>query len=228
MKALTTNPTQAAEQFVLTASDRDKAVLAERKAYVGDRTLIGFHPDFFGMVYADEMGKDGSIAAMFFKNKSAKPIDYRMFKSFDDLKTHAEKWAGHEQKRLADKAEQKLKKSAIDVKDHVAIGDVFTCSWGWEVTYIDYYQVVGFKGKKTVLLREIANKITEDGYNHSKCTPAIDKFVGDEVLEKKVDCRLNSDGVFHGSVKINDVRTAFYEHKLADGSYCEHHWSRDW
>lgn len=228
MQTLTTNPSQAAEQFHLAASDRDKSVLANRKAYVGDRTLIGFYPDFFGMVYADEMGKDGSIAAMFFKNRSAKAVDYRMFKSFDDLKAHAEEWSNFEQKRLTNKAEQKLKKSAIDIKDHVAIGDVFTCSWGWEVTYIDYYQIVGFKGKKTVLLREIANNITEDGYNHGRCTPAIDKFVGDEVLEKKVDCRLNSDGVFHGSVRINDVHTACFEHKQSDGTYIPHHWSRDY
>lgn len=228
MKTLTTNPTQAVEQFELKASDRDKAVLANRKAYVGDRTLIGFYPDFFGMVYADEMGKDGSIAAMFFKNRSAKAVDYRMFKSFDDLKAHAEEWSNFEQKCLTNKAEQKREKSAIDVKDHIAIGDVFICSWGWEVTYIDYYQVVGFKGKKTVLLREIANKITEDGYNHGKCTPAIDKFVGDEVLEKKVDCFVNLDNKFRGSVKISDVKTACYEHKLADGSYPERHWSRDW
>lgn len=227
MQTLTTNPIQAVQQFDLTATDRDKTVLANRKAYVGDRVLIGFYPDFFGMVYADEMGKNGSIAAMFFKNRSAKPVDYRMFKSFDDLKAHAEEWSNFEQKKIADKAERKLKKAAIDIKDHIAIGDVFTCSWGWEVTYIDYYQVIGFKGKKTVLLREIANNITEDVFNHGKCTPAIDCFVNDEVLEKKVDCFVNLDNKFHGSVKISDIRTACYEHKQADGSYREHHWSRD-
>lgn len=228
MQTVTTNPSQAAEQFELTASERDKTVLANRQARAGERTLIGFYPDFFGMVYADDIGKNGWVVAMFFKNRSTKPVDYRMFKSFDDLKAHTEKWSNFEQKKIVDKAKQRQQKAAIDIKDHIAIGDIFTCSWGYEVTYIDYYQVVGFKGKKTVLLREIANNITEDGYNHGKCTPAIDNFVGDEVLEKKVDCFINLDNKFHGSVKISDIRTAFYEHKQADGSYREHHWSRDW
>lgn len=40
----------------------------------------------------------------------------------------------------------------------IKLDDIFGSSWGYEQTNVSYYQVLGFKGSKTVLLREI-NKI---------------------------------------------------------------------
>lgn len=228
MQTLTPNPVQARDELVRNASDRAKNISQSRQYWAGERTLIAFYPEFFGMVFADKMSSDGKIAAMFFKNNATKPDGYTMFKSYDELKSYAQTWSNFEHKKIADKQAKSLQKSMLNIQDHIAIGDIFTSSWGYEVTYIDYYQVVGFKGKQTVLLREIASNVTSDNYNHGNCVPAIDHFVNDEIIEKRVNVRFGTDGEFNASVKLGDVRTAFYEHKQADGSYRERYWSRDW
>lgn len=228
MQTLTPNPIQARDELVRNASDRAKNISQARQSWAGERTLIAFYPEFFGMVFADKMGSDGKIAAMFFKNNATKPEGYTMFKSFDELKSYAQTWSNFELKKIADKQAKSLQKSMLNIQDYINIGDVFTSSWGYEVTYIDYYQVVGFKGKQTVLLREIASNVTEDNYNHGTCVPAIDHFVNDEVIEKRVSVRFGAEGEVYASVKISDIRTACLERKQADGTYREHHWSRDW
>lgn len=57
------------------------------------------------------------------------------------------------------------KKNYLGVK----IGDIFHYSWGYEQTNCNYFQVVGLKGTKQVVIREIAYTTTEtlgiDSYN---------------------------------------------------------------
>jgi hypothetical protein len=70
----------------------------------------------------------------------------------------------------------------------VKIGDIFTYSWGYEQTNVDCYQVVGIKGKSTVLLREIGSQFASSAGNSmaGNFTAVKDAFVNEEIIEKRV------------------------------------------
>lgn len=74
----------------------------------------------------------------------------------------------------------KTRETKQDKKNYlgVKIGDIFSFSWGYEQTNINYFQVVGLKGTKQVIIREIAYKITETtGYESYKVAPCKDVFL---------------------------------------------------
>jgi hypothetical protein len=70
----------------------------------------------------------------------------------------------------------------------IKIGDIFTYSWGYEQTNVDCFQVVGFKGKSTLLLREIATKHSSSCGNSMAENFIADKdnFVSEEVIQKRL------------------------------------------
>jgi len=70
--------------------------------------------------------------------------------------------------------EEKKQQNYLGVK----VGDIFVFSWGYEQSNVDYFQVVGLKGTKQVIIREIAYKITETtGFESYKVKPVKDGFL---------------------------------------------------
>lgn len=63
-------------------------------------------------------------------------------------------------------------------------GQILVCSWGYDQTNVDFYQVVGFKGKATVALRPIKKTKSYDGDMTGKATPHPNEFTG-EALERR-------------------------------------------
>ena len=58
----------------------------------------------------------------------------------------------------------------------VKVGDLFYDSWGWEQTNIDFYQVVGLRGKTQVVLKAIKSKKVPDGFMSCKVSPMVGAF----------------------------------------------------
>lgn len=74
----------------------------------------------------------------------------------------------------------KTRETKQDKKNYlgVKIGDIFSFSWGYEQSNINYFQVVGLKGTKQVIIREIAYKTTETtGFESYKVAPCKDVFL---------------------------------------------------
>ncbi len=100
--------------------------------------------------------------------------DYEIIK---ELKNNGYRW--HNQKKcwyrkLDYKGTAREKKNYLGVK----VGDIFCFSWGYEQTNIDYFQVVGLKGTKQVVIREIAYTTTETtGFDSYKVTACKDVFL---------------------------------------------------
>lgn len=65
-------------------------------------------------------------------------------------------------------------------------GEVLSCSWGYDQTNVDYYEVVRVVSPKTVVLREINAR--HAGGDHVTACP------GDYVSEKTITCRPHADG----------------------------------
>lgn len=85
--------------------------------------------------------------------------------------------------------ELKRTRQAIDIREHVREGDVYVCSWGYDQTNVDAYQVVRVVGKRMVEVRQIATAPVKgsDGFMANRVVPLRDDFIREEVLRKRVD-----------------------------------------
>jgi hypothetical protein len=69
----------------------------------------------------------------------------------------------------------------------VVVGDIFDCSWGYDQTNIDYYQVVRMsKSGTTVWLRRLCTAVTETSAQANKVAPLPDTFYGNEILQRRL------------------------------------------
>ena len=50
-------------------------------------------------------------------------------------------------------------------------GTILECSWGYSMTIVDFYRVVGRYGKAHVTLEKLGNKIVEGSGWYGKCVP---------------------------------------------------------
>lgn len=112
---------------------------------------------------------------------------------------------------LKAKAEAKAARRAeLQASGHgVEVGDVLRCSWGYDQTNQDYYQVIRLIGKQTVEIRQIDSLKEPTGYESGIAVPKLDAFVGGSLQR-----RSGRDGV----IRIDDGRYARKEsYKLVNG-----------
>lgn len=116
----------------------------------------------------------------------------------------------------AERAEQRKADSAAP--NPAKVGDILVCSWGYEQTNVDWYQVVEVKGKNTVVVRRIEANSAVTGFERGNCSPVRDAF-----LEGKAPrtCRVKKwkDGY---TIKIEDYATARY---CPEGEKASHFWT---
>ncbi len=90
-------------------------------------------------------------------------------------------------KRTADyKAERKATKAVASLEG-IKIGDIYYSSWGYSMTIVDFFQVVGFKGKKTLIIKELTHTNVESQYGYGKTMPNKDSFDSRSSHYKKGD-----------------------------------------
>lgn len=117
--------------------------------------------------------------ALLFIGKQAKPVWHYTFKNaLAREKKIAEAFANNA--AVANyKAEQAAKRNS---EGRVAeVGAIFSRSWGYEQTNVNYYEVVKLIGSKSVIVREIAKKVVETLSMQGKCVPLPGSFIGEEM-----------------------------------------------
>lgn len=65
------------------------------------------------------------------------------------------------EKKAATKTNAPRKAEKVN-KYGVKVGDIFECSWGWEQTNVDFFQVVELVGECSVRVREVYPEIIDD------------------------------------------------------------------
>ena len=121
------------------------------------------------------------------KNGFKRLYAYR-FRSESQLYSHALDWLKF--RKVWQEKESELKKQRelenIEKAKNVKIGDVFACSWGYDQTNVDFYQVVK-RSPKTVTLREIEKTQTgETGFMSGEVKPVLNAFIGDPIRRKLI------------------------------------------
>lgn len=65
------------------------------------------------------------------------------------------------------------------------VGSILYSSWGYDQTNVNWYQVIEVKSSgKSVIVREIARDITEDGFMSGRSIPKVSQFVGEPMLKR--------------------------------------------
>lgn len=104
----------------------------------------------------------------------------------------------------------KRKQARKEFINPAKIGDILESSWGYDQTNIDYFQIVGVKGK-SVVIREIGFESKESAgvWATYHVTPKKDGFLKDspELLRRVRPSTYTGDATY--SVKVDECRTAY-------------------
>lgn len=128
--------------------------------------------------------KDYLIAKLYV-GKRKDPAWHYKFRTEEELKKKIDETAGNLLSWEKMKAERKQKRSSAI--DSVEVGQIYSCSWGYEQTNIDFYQVTEKNGKEFTM-REIGSRLEYGeglspmaGYVYAK----KDAFIADKEPIKK-------------------------------------------
>ena len=156
----------------------------DRKYFIREQYgLVAEDPDLGVEVYYGE--ENGKPVALGFAGKRQKPDFHYNFKDCHRRSEYVQKWYEGLKATAARKAEQK--KAKVEYVHDVKVGDVFRCSWGYDQTNIDYYEVVAVRGK-LVDIRPIAQQSEGTGWLQGKCVPSPGSYIGDVITKRVQDC----------------------------------------
>lgn len=130
------------------------------------------------VVYLYE-NRDAKPCAIAYGGKRKKSDWAYSFKNYEQREEYVNKYLQDriniQNQKEQEKIEAKKRKEAEIAE--VKVGDIFVCSWGYEQTNVDAYQIIELKGKKATF-REIGLKALEaTGPDAQYVTPVKDAFL---------------------------------------------------
>jgi hypothetical protein len=102
---------------------------------------------------------------------------------------HFKKWQEIEARQAARAAERKA------FKHDFKVGDVFRCSWGYDQTNVDFYQVQEVRGSMLIVCEIEAESVAcEKMGDRGQCAPSVDSFKGEPFRVKAQKDGFRVDG----------------------------------
>lgn len=142
-----------------------------KKVYLNDKNYTVYHDEPGLVIYFYSDAKKHPCA-LGWRGKAYKPFLYAAYRDEVSRKSAVDYYIELYQR---DAVNKKRKQAAHTLK----IGDILESSWGYDQTNVDYYEVVGTKGKG-VLIRHIKAKMIEDGgFMCGRCLPCPGKYVSE-------------------------------------------------
>jgi hypothetical protein len=133
--------------------------------------------------------KGGKLAAIGYIGKAAKPaLNYIYGNSARRMASVAQFLAGAEASHNAKIQRAAEKREALANPHSLNVGDVMSCSWGYDQTNVDYFEVTRLVGKRSVELRKIACMSEDTEFMQGVSAPAKGHYI-DEPMIKRVDER---------------------------------------
>lgn len=156
-------------------------------------------------VYHGKLGDSNTPIVAMFIGKALKPKYYYSFKNeldaFRFIKTRAE----YELNKINDKIDERAveKEFKKNYKTSLKVGDIMHGSWGYDMTFNEFYQITEIKNK-TVILREVAMDRKAVGF-YEDVRPQANSFVG-EPIKRILQVRyLGKDRKPYEYIKLSDV-----------------------
>jgi hypothetical protein len=169
--------------------------------------------------------RDGeTLGGLCFVGKAIKPTWFYRFKSVEQRNKEIEQTFARVQAKVDRKASDKAKKDDAMANHGVIAGDVFRCSWGYDQTNIDYYEVISVTGKTATICR-IGCMSEDTGWLQGESVPQLGAFIGKPY--KKLIQKRSVDSEAY--LTMNSYSTAFKMQPIAKiGSkpvYESSHWT---
>lgn len=139
----------------------------------------------------------GKPTARGFVGKALKPAFYYSFRDIPQMMKHIAEFQSQQAEIVASKAARASERKAF--RHSLQVGDVLVCSWGYDQTNIDYYQVTELHGAHFVSVREIKANCSDAGNMTGTSTPRVNDF-----LPGVMRCRVNAQN----SIKIKSYAYA--------------------
>jgi len=175
-----------------------------REFYIpaGAMKVADKNSDAIAYVFTNPKGKP---AAMVFYGKQAKPIWHYYFATPEKRETSIKNQFANRQAEMACKAKYRAERAEKGAG--LVVDDILVCSWGYDQTNIDYYQVTGVQGKNAVTICQIAAHAIETGNMTGECVPQSGRFIGKPMRKMARDgwVRINS---FSSAKKWNTATVA--------------------
>ena len=104
---------------------------------------------------------DSNIAMGFF-GKTKKPIFHYRFKDAERMHSYIKKFFDDRKEHFVRKTEAKAKRLSAgqEMANNAKVGDIYSSSWGYGQTNIDFYKIVEKKGKMSFMLQKIGSMIS--------------------------------------------------------------------
>lgn len=145
---------------------------------------------------------ENELVIMGFSGRAKKNKFYFKFPNKEKRDIYIEKFL-KEQENLIKRKHMKREEEKKIINESIEIGKIYYTSWGYEQTNGEFYQVVGRKGKKTLLLKEIGSNQISSGFDSGYFEAVKDNFISENIIETRV-----------GSMKIGkDYKKYLYEYK---------------
>lgn len=145
----------------------------QRHAIRASKTRADFGMDYGpAAVYVRE--EAGRIVAAGFIGKAVKAAWCYAFKTMQAAGAYADEWAANVAASKAAVAKRRAESAAF--RHTLQVGDVLVCSWGYDQTNVDWYEVTARIGSTMVEVRKIAAESVQDGDMSGRCTPVRGKF----------------------------------------------------
>lgn len=159
------------------------------------------------------VGDASGIRAIGFSGRRGKSdFNYR-FNNPEHLKGFVTSWHDALKAKAASNIARREERKSLS--SPLVLGDILSCSWGYEQTNVDYYEVIQTVGKSTVIVREISGKSVATGDMTGSSTPIPGAFIG-EPMRRLVNAQ--------GGIKITSYSWARKLEPIFNGEEKSYPW----
>jgi len=153
-----------------------------------------------GVMYLyDTVGKLCNFAVLVYGGRRSKADRHEAYQTESHRQVFVDSVIRSHAKRVARRAKEKACVNPFNV------GDILSCSWGYDQTNVDFYQVLAVTAKGLTMQEIEAEAVQGSGkgnFMSDSCVPVKDKFVG-EPMRKRVGFYDNS-----AYVTVNGYKSA--------------------
>ena len=128
--------------------------------------------DAIAYIYTDP--KRDRPCALIYYGKQSKAVAHHGYKSECEREKSVAGYFASRQAHDRLQAESKAKRLAPNL---LQVGDILSCSWGYDQTNVDFYEVVGVSGQY-VDIRSIAQRSEDTGNMTGTCLPRPGRYLG--------------------------------------------------
>jgi hypothetical protein len=148
------------------------ALRNQRSMYISDDAIEHRHDELDLVYYVCKRevarpggGSEWNTVVVGYEGRRIKPSFNICFQNDERYKAYIQRWIECRKLTLDEKQARRDQRKLI--KTSLKEGSILSCSWGYEQTNVEFWQVIKKKSDKTVVIQEIDKKLTDNPDDHN-------------------------------------------------------------